>query len=102
LKLRAKKDFVRSGVQVTTGQEYLHKQDGAYLPEVTEEVVETINATILTDKKALHLRAKESFKVSSVPKSLHSSRCDSLLIFSGSIWNTKTRWRRMVGHSSKC
>jgi len=41
--------------------EYLHKQHGAYLPDVTEEVVETINATILTDKKALHLRAKESF-----------------------------------------
>jgi hypothetical protein len=63
LKLRAKKDFVRNGVNLTTGQEYLHKQDGAYLPEVTEEVVETINATILTDKKALHLRAKETFKV---------------------------------------
>lgn len=58
LKLRAKKDFVRDGVHVTTGQEYLYKRDGAYLPEVTEEVVEIINATILTEKKALHLRAK--------------------------------------------
>jgi len=62
LKLRAKKNFTRNGVEYTTGMEYLHKQHGAYLPDVTEEVVETINATILTDKKALHLRAKESFK----------------------------------------
>jgi major vault protein len=62
LKLRAKKDFIRKGVKLTTGQEYLEKEPGAYLPEVTEDVVEIINATILTDKKALHLRAKESFK----------------------------------------
>lgn len=61
LKLRAKKDFVRDGVHVTTGQEYLYKRDGAYLPEVTEEVVEIVNATILTEKKALHLRAKGKF-----------------------------------------
>jgi major vault protein len=60
LKLRAKKEFVRNGTVIKAGQEYLEKQDGAYLPDVDEEVVETVNAIILTENKALHLRAKEN------------------------------------------
>jgi major vault protein len=60
LKLRAKKEFERNGVVRKAGQEYLEKRDGAYLPEVDEEVVEVVNAIILTENKALHLRAKEN------------------------------------------
>lgn len=37
-------------------------QTGAYLPGVDEEVLDTINAIVLTDKKALHLRATKTFK----------------------------------------
>jgi len=43
------------------GEEWLFREVGAYLPEVEEEVVETVNAFILTDKKALHLRAIKTF-----------------------------------------
>jgi len=60
LKLRAKKEFVRKGVARKAGEEYLEKKDGAYLPEVEEEVVETVSAIILTENKALHLRAQEN------------------------------------------
>jgi major vault protein len=62
LKLRARKETVDSnGQKRKTGEEWLIKQGGAYLPDVDEEVVETINAYVLTDKKALHLRATRTF-----------------------------------------
>jgi len=60
LKLRAKKEFVRENTRRKAGEEYLEKKDGAYLPEVEEEVVETVNAIVLTENKALHLRATEN------------------------------------------
>eukprot|EP01125_Pyxidicula_operculata_P002303 TRINITY_DN12192_c0_g1_i1.p1 TRINITY_DN12192_c0_g1~~TRINITY_DN12192_c0_g1_i1.p1 ORF type:complete len:441 (+),score=118.70 TRINITY_DN12192_c0_g1_i1:57-1379(+) len=43
------------------GEEWLVKIEGAYLPGVNEEVVETLQAYILTDKNALHVRAKATF-----------------------------------------
>ena len=62
LKLRAKKETVdRFGKKRMAGEEYLVKQTGAYLPSVDEDVVDTIKAITLTDKKALHLRATRTF-----------------------------------------
>jgi major vault protein len=61
LRLKAKKTFVINGVTRKAGEEYLHKEIGAYIPHVDEEVVETVNAFVLTEKKALALRAKQTF-----------------------------------------
>jgi len=61
LRLRATKAFVRGDVTRRAGEEWLYREVGAYLPEVEEEVVETVNAFILTDKKALHLRSIKTF-----------------------------------------
>jgi len=62
LRLKAKKKFVDlKGITRKAGEEYLHKDIGAYIPHVDEEVVEAVNAFVLTDKKALALRAKQTF-----------------------------------------
>ena len=37
------------------------KKVGAYLPGAYEEVVDVVNAHVLTEKKALHMRAKRTF-----------------------------------------
>lgn len=51
----------RQGHRRRAGEEWLVREEGAYLPGVDEEVVGIINAYILTEKKALHLRAKRTF-----------------------------------------
>jgi len=62
LKLRARRGHVdRSGTLRKAGEEWLVRETGAYLPGVDEEIVETVRATVLTDKKALHLRAIKTF-----------------------------------------
>eukprot|EP01087_Luapelamoeba_hula_P005225 TRINITY_DN152_c0_g1_i3.p1 TRINITY_DN152_c0_g1~~TRINITY_DN152_c0_g1_i3.p1 ORF type:complete len:828 (+),score=160.85 TRINITY_DN152_c0_g1_i3:149-2632(+) len=62
LKLRARKACVDSdSVKREAGEEWLVRVVGAYLPGVDEEVVETLNARVLTDKKAFHLRANKTF-----------------------------------------
>jgi major vault protein len=62
LRLKAKKRFTDAkGTVRKAGEEYLHKEIGAYIPHVDEEVVETVNAFVLTEKKALALRAKQTF-----------------------------------------
>lgn len=62
LKLRALKKTVDcNGNKRRIGEEWLIKTVRSYLPSVDEEVVETINAHILTDKRALHLRATRTF-----------------------------------------
>jgi major vault protein len=62
LRLKAKKKFTSANnVTRKAGEEYLHKEIGAYIPHVDEEVVETVNAFVLTEKKALALRAKQTF-----------------------------------------
>ncbi|NEN99115.1 MAG: colicin uptake protein, partial [Moorea sp. SIO3I7] len=43
------------------GEEWLVREEGAYLPGVDEEVIGIINAYILTEQKALHLKAKRTF-----------------------------------------
>jgi major vault protein len=40
----------------------LIKTSGAYLPQVEEEVVGVIDAYVLTDRRALHLRATRTFE----------------------------------------
>ncbi|XP_077940390.1 major vault protein [Gasterosteus aculeatus] len=63
IRLRARKEGVdREGVRRVTGEEWLVSKVGAYLPGAHEEVLDIVNAFILTDKKALHVRALRSFK----------------------------------------
>lgn len=51
IRLRARKEFQdRSGVRRVTGEEWLVRKVGAYLPSAHEEVVDIVNAFILTDK----------------------------------------------------
>ncbi|NXX97715.1 MVP protein, partial [Centropus bengalensis] len=62
IRLRARKECLdRNGTRRVTGEEWLVKRVGAYLPGVYEEVVDVVDAYILTDKKALHLRATRTF-----------------------------------------
>jgi major vault protein len=62
LKLRARK-LTRDlqGAERKAGEEWLWDKAGAYMPGVDEEIVETLNAYVLTDRKALHLRATRTF-----------------------------------------
>jgi len=62
LKLRARRQTLdRQKKERQAGEEWIDKTVGAYLPGVDEEVVDTLNATVLTDKKAIHLRATKTF-----------------------------------------
>ena len=62
LRLRARRALTdASGKQRQAGEEWLYRESGAYLPNVDEEIVGHIEAKILTDKKALHLRATQTF-----------------------------------------
>ncbi|XP_054861020.1 major vault protein isoform X2 [Amphiprion ocellaris] len=63
IRLRARKEGQdRGGVRRVTGEEWLVSKVGAYLPGAHEEVIDIVNAFILTDKKALHVRALRPFK----------------------------------------
>jgi len=62
LRLKARKDTLDfEGKPRKAGEEWLVRIEGAYLPDVHEEVRETISAYVLTDKKALHLSAVTTF-----------------------------------------
>jgi len=62
LRLKARRDTVNyKGVKHNAGDEWLVTEPGAYLPNVDEEVRETVSAYILTEKKALMLEALDSF-----------------------------------------
>lgn len=62
LRLRARQACTDSkGTARAAGEEWLIRDTGAYLPGVFEEVVGTINATVLTEKTALHLLATRTF-----------------------------------------
>ena len=77
LRLRARREFVdRYGAKRQTGEEWLvkesqlkteaaasggkkgRKKGGAYIAAVEEEIVGIVQAYVLTDKRALHLRAR--------------------------------------------
>jgi len=62
VRLKARKDTVDfEGKPRRAGEEWLVRVEGAYLPDVHEEVRETISAYVLTEKKALHLSAITTF-----------------------------------------
>ncbi|HEY9853215.1 MAG TPA: hypothetical protein V6D28_27330 [Leptolyngbyaceae cyanobacterium] len=62
LRLVARQNCIdRQGSRRRAGEEWLVREEGAYLPGVDEEVLGIINAYVLTEKKALHLRAKRTF-----------------------------------------
>eukprot|EP00742_Colponemidia_sp_Colp-10_P000733 GILJ01000796.1.p1 GENE.GILJ01000796.1~~GILJ01000796.1.p1 ORF type:complete len:866 (+),score=170.61 GILJ01000796.1:48-2600(+) len=62
LKLRARKQCQdRDGKDRKAGEEWIIRDQGAYLPAVDEEVIEQLRAHILTEKKALHLRATKTY-----------------------------------------
>jgi len=62
LKLRAKKEFVGADTKSRrTGEEWLVRTSGSYIPDVNEEIVGTIEAIVLTERKALHLQATRTF-----------------------------------------
>jgi len=78
LQLRARRHFTdRTGAARLAGEEWLVKETdvksdeggaagkrrkgGAYLPAVEEEVLRVVHATVLTDKKCLHLKARRTF-----------------------------------------
>lgn len=63
IRLRARKEGMdRGGVHRVTGEEWLVRKVGAYLPGAHEEVLDIVTAFVLTDKKALHVRALRAFK----------------------------------------
>ncbi|MBN2004440.1 MAG: colicin uptake protein [Anaerolineae bacterium] len=51
----------RKGNARKAGEEWLVREEGAYLPGVYEEVVHLLDAYVLTDRKALRLMAKRTF-----------------------------------------
>jgi major vault protein len=62
LRLRARQNCVdRLGNKRRAGEEWLVREEGAYLPGVDEEIIDIIEAYVLTDKTALHLRAIRTF-----------------------------------------
>lgn len=53
------------GVKRVTGEVWLVEKVGAYLPGVDEEVLDLVDALVLTETTALHLRATRTFTDSS-------------------------------------
>eukprot|EP01120_Amphizonella_sp_Union-15-10_P006387 TRINITY_DN2037_c0_g1_i1.p1 TRINITY_DN2037_c0_g1~~TRINITY_DN2037_c0_g1_i1.p1 ORF type:complete len:422 (-),score=73.31 TRINITY_DN2037_c0_g1_i1:132-1397(-) len=61
LKVRAREDCQdHQNIKRKAGEEWLVRREGAYLPGVYEEIIETLNAIILTPKNAVHVRALRS------------------------------------------
>ena len=62
LKVSAKRDFIDKNKQKRiAGEKWLIRQEGAYLPHISENIIELVKAVVLTEKKALHLKAIQSF-----------------------------------------
>ena len=62
LRLRARKACTdRKGTARSAGEEWLMRETGAYMPGIDEEVVGVIQAYVLTEHEALHLRATRTF-----------------------------------------
>jgi major vault protein len=63
LKLKALRECTdKLGYTRKAGEIWLVHTEGAYLPSVDEEIVVVVNAFVLTDKTALHVRATRTFK----------------------------------------
>lgn len=62
LRLQARKACIdRQENPRKAGEEWLVREEGAYLPGVDEDVCGVIDAYVLTERKALHLRAQRTF-----------------------------------------
>jgi major vault protein len=62
LKLKARKAcHDADGKPREAGEEWLVRKQGAYLPGVDEDIIETVAARVLTDKKAFQIRATKTF-----------------------------------------
>lgn len=66
IRIRSRKEFVdREGRARVTGEEWMVKKTGAYLPGAYEEVAEIVNAYVLTEKVVdllcLHSLSQHSF-----------------------------------------
>lgn len=62
LRVQARKEMVdHKGQSRVTGEEWLVSEVGAYLPGVYEKITCIVEAIVLTDKAALHVRAKRTF-----------------------------------------
>eukprot|EP01129_Flabellula_baltica_P015007 TRINITY_DN7386_c0_g1_i1.p1 TRINITY_DN7386_c0_g1~~TRINITY_DN7386_c0_g1_i1.p1 ORF type:complete len:424 (-),score=99.02 TRINITY_DN7386_c0_g1_i1:10-1281(-) len=62
LKLKALVNFVdRTGTARVAGEQWLYTKEGAFIPDVEEEIVNVETAHILTDKRALHVEALYNF-----------------------------------------
>ena len=62
LKLKARRKCQDvNGTDRGAGEEWLIRSPGAYMPGVDEEIVAAVTAHVLTEKKALHLRARMTF-----------------------------------------
>jgi len=62
LRLKARRETTSSDNKPrTAGEEWLVREEGAYLPNVDEEIRETVSAYVLTEKKALQLEAIATF-----------------------------------------
>jgi major vault protein len=62
MKMKALRHLVdHSGVERAAGEEWLVKEQGSFLPGVYEQVVGMVKARVLTEKRALHLRASHTF-----------------------------------------
>lgn len=63
IKLRAKQELVDVyGIARKTGEEWLIREPGSYLPEVYEHVVDIVYPHIMDTNTAIHLRAIQTFK----------------------------------------
>jgi len=62
LKLRANDNTKdHEGNPRKAGEEWLVRREGLYLPDVKEEVVETLSGFVLTDTMAIHVKALDTF-----------------------------------------
>jgi major vault protein len=61
LKLQARNRFVSNGVERKSGEEWLVRTPGAYMPHVDEKVVAEVKPIYLLQTRALHLRAANAF-----------------------------------------
>ena len=62
LKLRARQETKDAGgVTRQAGEEWLMRKAGAYLPGVYETILETVQPLVLTERRAIHLRALRTF-----------------------------------------
>lgn len=63
LVLRARKELEdHKGAKRVTGEEWLVAEQGAYLPGVFEEVIDRVDAIVLTDTKALQVKALRTYR----------------------------------------